>query len=768
MKKPVSVATLVVLVTVLWLTALAPVGMAAQPPDLGAASVEVIVQTEGSTEALAGHIQSLGGVVRFRYRNVPAVAATVPADRLAEVASFAGVTLVEKDRLVSLSPAPATGKNYSHPMAYKVQDLAGVQVEAVDPLSFSPASLPAGYANFLYTGAYPTWPDTGAGAGTVVAVVDTGTVPNVCLAHAVIGAPGFPDGYNATGDGIPATSPQNHWHGTHVGGVIASACALTFPDPSDPLYQSIAAYLPWGPDFVPVFGQAPEAQLYPVKVFPTSGAGVPTSIILDGVDHVLTLKKTGTLDVDVVNMSLSGPTVWDGRDTFDRFVQELVQAHILVVAAASNDGPIPNSVGSPATSFGAVSAAALDYAPSSRVFYEYLGLSYFGTPGQGLVMRRSGEVRVTNFSSRGPLSDGRLGPDIAALGMWTFHAGPNNELRWAGGTSFASPTVAGAAALLNAYWEAQGHETDAVVLENVLLMGADPLVVGSTWQSSNDQGYGAVDVPAALERLQNGDWKLKALADPGALTRNVLGAAVPGKVQTWESGLVTLDPSQAYNAVFDIGTTTSQVTIEVFDIQAPDNWEYAYWPNSLEVHLQSAERTAVPHPLGFYWYPFAYGSAFEVVVEDGPWTLDGEQMAYKPMEPGLMKLSLIGDYSNEDPVSFRLRITRENKAKLPTNRIANGLLQTGGYAVVPVAIPDGVSVATFDLRFGRDWAKFPTSDMDLLVFNPNFDLVSIDGATLNAPERAVIQAPVAGTWWVLIDAYEVWKPDNYDLFLTLE
>jgi hypothetical protein len=111
----------------------------------------------------------------------------VPADRLAEVAGFAGVTLVEKDRLVTLSPAPATGKNYSHPMAYEVQDLAGVQVEAVDPLSFSPASLPEGYANFLYTGAYSTWPDTGAGAGTVVAVVDTGTVPNVCLAHAVIG-----------------------------------------------------------------------------------------------------------------------------------------------------------------------------------------------------------------------------------------------------------------------------------------------------------------------------------------------------------------------------------------------------------------------------------------------------------------------------------------------------------------------------------------------------------------------------------------------------
>ena len=45
------------------------------------------------------------------------------------------------------------------------------------------------------------------------------------------------------------------------------------------------------------------------------------------------------------------------------------------VIKAGNDGPIPNSVGSPATSFSALSVGALDYAPSSRTLYEYGGLT---------------------------------------------------------------------------------------------------------------------------------------------------------------------------------------------------------------------------------------------------------------------------------------------------------------------------------------------------------------------------------------------------------
>lgn len=728
-------------------------------------TVDVIILAEGPTDDLISTINALGGDVKFQYENVTAIAASVPAESLGQIARFASVTSVQKDSIVNL---PEGDGNDVHPMSYVVEDMQGIELKAVNPAAIASGAMPDGYANFVYTGAYQVW-NTTLGEGTIVAVVDTGTAPNACLSHAVIGAPGFPEGYNATGDGVPATSTTNYYHGTHVAGVIASACTLNI-NPASALGLAISAYLPWDLTEVPVYGQAPFAQIYPVKVFPESGAGVPTSVILDGLDHVLTLKKEGLLDIDIVNMSLGGGTLWDGRDAYDRFMEELVDAHILVVTSAGNEGPIPNSIGSPGTSFGVVSVGALDYALSSRVFYEYLGLGNMGVSDQGMVMRPTGETRVVNFSSRGPLSDRRFGPEISALGHCTFFAGPVNELRWASGTSFSSPTVAGGAALLNSWWEAQSYETDPTLLEEVLFLGADPDVVGEPWQGINEQGYGALDVPTSLGYLMSGNVKFKPAKDPGMLTANVLGNPVPGKVEAWESETVELGPSETFDAVFEISEATSTVFIEIFDIVAPYNASYAYWPNALEVHLQSAKRTSFSHPIAEYFYTFAYGDTFQILVEDGQWYSSFGEEVYQPMEPGLMKLSLAGDYSNETPVSFKVRIVRENfrEALDIKNRVASGVIKMADGFVFPVDIPEGTTRATFDLVWNRDWASFPTSDIDMIIYDPDGYLYSVDGATANAPERAVIEMPMAGTWYVLIDGYELNKSDNFDLYLSLE
>lgn len=731
--------------------------------------VNILIQVEeGSQQAVVNAVQAAGGEVRFDYQNVPALAVTLDSAEMPNIANLSGVIRIEKDRIVNLTDELEGGKNNGQPMFYEVESMSGVNIESVEASAIDSATLPEGYANFLYTGAASVWAGTDFGEGTTVAVVDTGTVPNVCLSHAVVGAPGFPDGYNATGDGVAATDPANHWHGTHVGGVIASSCSLTFADPTDVLYQAISAYLPWDPDFVPILGQAPNADLYPVKVFPASGAGVPTSVILDGLDHVLTLKKDGLLDVDVVNMSLGGPTVADGRDTFDLFIKELVASDILVVTSAGNDGPIPNTVGSPATSFDSVSVGALDYAPSSRVLYEYIGYVSGLGPGQGMVMRPTGETRVTNFSSRGPLSDVRDGPEISALGFWNFHVGPQNEIRWATGTSFSGPTVAGGAALLNAYWEAEGFETAPDVFRNVLLEGADPNVVAQPWQDFSDQGYGALDVPASLDVLMNTPNVQVTEHNPEVLKSNVLGPATRFDTDTWESDTITLNASEKYDAVFDISRFTSNVTIEVFDIVADDNSAYAYWPNALEVHVQSAKRTSFSHPVEVYWYPYFYGGSFDVIIEDGPWTFAGNPWTDQPMEPGLMKLSLIGDYSNESPVSFKVRITRENNREPLKNPVASNMIKMGDSFVAPVEVPDGTSSVTFDLNWLRKWDLFPTSDLDMLVFDPNLNLASLDGATGNAPERVVIDSPEAGTWYIVVDGYELTLPDTFNLFATFE
>jgi serine protease AprX len=737
--------------------------------------INLLVQTKGSKAAIQKKIERLGGEVRYIYENASVLAATVPVEKLNQVAALPNVSKLAKDRLVFLDqeepiyPEKAFTKE-DRSMAFKA-DIAGIAVEPLDLESLKTDFAPKGYANTLYSKSSLIWDDTGYGRGSLVAVVDSGTVPNACLGHAVIGIPEFPQGYNATRDGIPATDSRNFWHGTHVGGAIASACRLDFSaNKDDPLFSAIAEHLPWGTFSIPILGQAPAAHIYPVKVFDTHGGGTPTSVIIDGLDHLLSLKRNGKLDLDVVNLSFGGPSWYDGRDILDIFLDQFRAENILVVTSAGNSGPTPNSVASPATSFNTIAVGALDYAETSRTLYEYIGLVTGFGPGQGMVMRPTDEVRVANFSSRGPLSDGRSAPDITAAGMWNFQAGPKSELLWASGTSFAAPVVAGSAALLNAYYENQtGLDTPWIKWRNALLLGADRQVIGGSWRDNNTSGYGAIDAAAALGAFISRETRLRYPVRGGKLRANILGNPQRGVSQVYRSGWVYLQPGEALDLVLKISKATSKVTIDVFDIKTPDNFNSAIWPNALEVQVQSARRSAFISPIQEIWNPNFLGDHFTIEIEAGVWNLDGEPRASQALEPGLMKISLLGDFPNQSPVSFKVKVTRDNDS--PPQRgmpIARSTLQMGDVINVPVPIQTGVKAATFDLLWKRDWRKFPTSNIDMLIFDPSGSLTSLAGATGSAPERVVIYDPTPGTWTVQIEAIEVYKTDQFTLYLNTE
>jgi serine protease AprX len=730
-------------------------------------TIDLLIQTRGSRGAVLNKIKKLGGEISYVYKNVPVMAATIPAEKFKIVANLPHVTKLAKDRLVYLDE---DSQQNDRSMAFK-PNLSGAAVKSLDLESLKIESHPDGYANFLYSKANLIWNETAYGTGSLVAVVDSGTVPNACLARAIIGISDFPQGYNATGDGIPATDTRNHWHGTHVGGAIASACQLNFSaNAGDPLYSAISTYLPWTSFTVPILGQAPGAHIYPVKVFDANGSGSPISVILDGLDHLLSLKREGKLDVDVVNLSFGGPSWYDGRDILDAFLEQFKAEDILVVTSAGNYGPSPNSIASPATSFNSIAVGALDYAATSRTLYEYLGLTTGFGPGQGLVMRPTDEVRVANFSSRGPMSDGRAGPDISAAGMWNFQAGPANELLWASGTSFSAPLVTGSAALINAYYESEtGLDTPWKEWRNALLLGANRQVIGDSWQDSNASGYGALDALAALEVLISADTRLKYPVKSGKLRANILGNPQRGVSQVYQSGRVSLQPGEALDLVLKISKATSRVSIDVFDIKTRDNSKYAFWPNALEIHVQSAKRTGFTPPINEIWNPNFQGDQFTIEIEDGDWTLKGEPIAVQAIEPGLMKISLLGDFPNQSPVSFKVRVTRENDAPpLREKPIARSTLQMSEVITVPVQIQAGVKVATFDLLWKRNWLKFPTSNIDMLIYDPDGSLTSLDGATGNTPEQAVITNPIPGTWIVQIEAIEVYKTDQFALYLSTD
>jgi serine protease AprX len=732
--------------------------------------VTAIIQTNGDTRSLIEQVSDVGGSITITYQNLPVLAVTLPAKSLSTIYDHPDVIRVAKDHPVTLLDA-AKREGDSSSRNFFTLDEYGFAISSLNPSSINPRVSPLGYSGFVDSGAYEIWEDSQLGKGSVVAVVDTGTVPNACLQHAVIGAPGYPEGYNATDDGVPATDPRNQWHGTHIGGIIASACALDFSGaPNDPLNKAVSTYLPWDENWVPIYGQAPASKIYPVKIFETDGENTSTATVLDALDHLLTLKRSGDFDIDVVNLSFGGPTGFEGRAILDTFLEQFRDEDILVVAAAGNNGPLPNSLASPASSYASLAVGALDYPDNSRVSYEYLGLTELKTPGQGMVMRSTDEIRVADLSSRGPLSDGRSGPDLVAPGMWSFQVGSQGDFHWDSGTSYASAAVSGAAALLNAHYETNtGFDTPWLSIRNALLLGADREIIGAAWQDPDISGYGALDAAAALEVLNSG---ISHLAQPGRsskLSSNILANPNSDDIQEFESGIVFLDPSHSYDTLLDITSSTSRVTIQVYDINTPDNSHYAYWPNSLKVLVQSAKRSAVPIPINNYWDSNLNGDHFDITVEDGIWAFAGVPVASQPMEPGLMKISLIADYANESPVSFKMRITREqDRSRDADKSFSHSTIRMGEVVTFPVEIPAGTRTATFKLVWNRDWGKFPTSDMDLLVLDPDQQLASQDGITWNAPERVVISDPEPGTWSIQVEAREIYRTDLFRLFLQTE
>ena len=76
---------------------------------------------------------------------------------------------------------------------------------------------------------------------------------------------------------------------------------------------------------------------------------------------------------------------------------------------------------------------------------------------------------IASFSSHGPSSDGRIKPDVCAMGVRNFSLRPAGDLGGSNGTSFAAPVIAGLAACL---WQANPKATVMEIL-SVIRESAD-------------------------------------------------------------------------------------------------------------------------------------------------------------------------------------------------------------------------------------------------------------------------------------------------------
>ena len=214
------------------------------------------------------------------------------------------------------------------------------------------------------------------------------------------------------------------------------------------------------------------AQLVSYKVFLdadcTGGCGSGSCItndpaIISALNQAISVQNTGTHGRMVVNLSLGGDTNAACGGPLQTAVSNAVAAGVVVVAAAGNIGPGANSVSSPGNCTGVIPAGATD-----------------------------ANDAIASFSSRGAAlaSNGLVAPGVSVLTTY-----PGGGTSSPSGTSFASPMVAGAAALIIS---AKPTLTPANVQTN-LRAGADNI-----GQASTDQGAGRLNLYKSLSITDTG------------------------------------------------------------------------------------------------------------------------------------------------------------------------------------------------------------------------------------------------------------------------
>jgi len=324
------------------------------------------------------------------------------------------------------------------------------------------------------------------GTGVYVAVLDTGLVdiwrayfPEERIAEE------YAKSFGGGGMEIGYVSEQpNKWehdqnsHGTHV-------------------TSTILGYNLRG---TPVNGVAPMATIIPVKVLNQNGSGW-SSVIAQAITYVTDL-HIGELAGSpmVINMSLGGPTL----DAVEKAaIDYAVTNGVIIVASAGNEGTL--GMGYPGAYAPVISVAASgwvgEWPAGNRAWWNNLDV-----PDPDPFNPEN--FYITDFSSR-ELEDQDL--DVAAPGSWVVgpykvNSGMSLSYYFLGGTSMASPHVAGIAALMMQIDPTLNAEEVETILEGAaiplpqgcrMVRGPSGPAVETCW-GDDATGAGLITADAAL------------------------------------------------------------------------------------------------------------------------------------------------------------------------------------------------------------------------------------------------------------------------------
>jgi subtilisin family serine protease len=237
-------------------------------------------------------------------------------------------------------------------------------------------------------------------------------------------------------------------------------------------------------------GAAPGAQIVSVRAC-LFIAGCTTHALLEGM--IYAAKQS---DVDVINMSIGGlPALNDGNNARAALYDRLIEQYgVQMFLSAGNSGPGMNTIGDPAVASKAMAVGA--YISDDTYLADYGAQLYE-------------DDNLHYFSSRGPREDGGFKPNIVASGaaistipMWQAQGclAQTCPVGYAlfNGTSMASPSAAGGAALLVSAAQQFGAQHQPAQLRQAI--NSSTRYLAGRYQAY-EQGNGLMNVGDAWDLL---------------------------------------------------------------------------------------------------------------------------------------------------------------------------------------------------------------------------------------------------------------------------
>ncbi|HEY9519066.1 MAG TPA: S8 family serine peptidase, partial [Gemmatimonadales bacterium] len=268
-------------------------------------------------------------------------------------------------------------------------------------------------------------------------------------------------------------------HGTHVAGIAAAR----------------------GIGGIPGFdGAAPGAQLLGLKIARNDFGGITTTgSVLEAMDYAIRFAAARRMPL-VLNMSFGVGNAREGAARLDAIIDSVLDAHpdVVFVTSAGNDGPGLSTMGFPGSARRAITVGGTEPSALSEAAIR--------------TGRLSPDV-LLYFSSRG----GELAkPDVVVPGI-AYSTVP----RWdtgeevKGGTSMASPHLAGVAAALASAALAERRSITADDVRRALVGSARPVAGGNSF----DAGGGVPEIARAWSILRGpappAEFDVEVLEQPG-------------------------------------------------------------------------------------------------------------------------------------------------------------------------------------------------------------------------------------------------------------